>query len=95
MARVESKGKDGYVDKSGRPVIKPQYELAQDFSEGLAAVEVRGKGCGYIDTQGRMVIAPQFDGARGFKDGMAWVSTKERGVGYINKKGEYLWGPFH
>jgi hypothetical protein len=87
--------KYGYIDRTGRMVIRPRYELAHDFSEGLAVVEVRGKGYGYIDAKGRLVIGPGFYGAWDFTDGIARVSTQERGTGYINKQGRYVWGPFH
>lgn len=32
--------KFGYVDKTGNVVITPQFFVAQDFPEGLAAVRV-------------------------------------------------------
>src|SRR5882724_3631450 len=43
-------GKAGYIDKTGKLVIQPQYEgsSASSFSEGLAAVEV-GDKWGFID----------------------------------------------
>lgn len=33
----------GYVDRSGKEIIKPQYEMAYPFSEGLAVVVKDGK----------------------------------------------------
>jgi len=43
----------GYVDKAGKLAIEPQYRWAEDFSEGLACVQVSdgkfGKDRGYID----------------------------------------------
>ena len=51
----------GYINESGEEVIPAQYEDAQDFSEGLAAVEIDGL-YGFIDVSGEMVIAPQFEG---------------------------------
>ena len=52
----------GYLDKKGRIAIKPQFQIAQPFSEGRALINVDGKW-GYIDKQGRTVIAPRFLGA--------------------------------
>jgi hypothetical protein len=43
--------------------IAAQFDFADSFSGGLAAVRVGDEETGkfgYIDTQGRMVIAPQF-----------------------------------
>ena len=51
----------GYINESGEEVIPAQYEDAQDFSEGLAAVKVDGL-YGFIDVSGEMVIEPQFEG---------------------------------
>ncbi len=50
----------GFMDLSGEVVVPAQYEWAEDFSEGLAAVEKDGKW-GFIDTTGAFVIAPQYD----------------------------------
>jgi hypothetical protein len=75
----------GYADRSGREVIAPRYKQAQQFSEGLAAVEVAGRW-GYIDAQGREVIPPQFAGADRFSEGLAAVEKDDK-RGYINAKG--------
>src|SRR5262245_18425789 len=50
----------GYIDKSGKIVIPLQFDWAEPFSEGRAAV-VRDKKYGFIDTDGRVVIPLQFD----------------------------------
>jgi hypothetical protein len=41
-------GKYGYADAQGNIIIKPQFDKALDFSEGLAAVEQDGLW-GYIN----------------------------------------------
>src|SRR3990172_11387560 len=33
---IEVDGRFGYINKSGQIVIKPQFDRAQDFSDGLA-----------------------------------------------------------
>ncbi len=73
----------GYLDKTGKWAIKPQFEIATDFSEGLAAVEVlTGKEAsqkepthkwGYIEHSGNFAIRPQFFGAKPFRNGIARV----------------------
>lgn len=67
--------KFGYIDKSGKLTINPQFDDAHDFSEGLAAVEINGKW-GYIDKTGKFVINPTFDIADDFSGGLAkvWVA---------------------
>ena len=49
----------GYIDGDGNVVIPPKYEIAHDFSEGLACVAELGWGKGYkfIDTSGKVVIS--------------------------------------
>jgi hypothetical protein len=64
----------GYIDRTGKQVIKPQFSAARIFSEGLASVQRRNEKWGYIDKTGQMVIEPQFDWANPFKNGHASVT---------------------
>ena len=50
----------GYIDKTGKIVIEPQFEICGRFIEGIAAVKIDGKW-GYIDKSGKFIIEPQFD----------------------------------
>jgi hypothetical protein len=86
-------GKFGYIDKLGKFVIAPQFFIAQDFFEGLAAVRVEqttDSKYGYIDRAGHMVIAPRFHQAGPFSEGLAAVETSVRIVG--NKAVDSAWG---
>ncbi len=75
LFRIVKKHLFGYIDKSGRVVVEPQYEDARSkFSEGLVAVEVNKKW-GYIDTSGKTVIQPQFNIAYEFVEGLAQVKV--------------------
>ena len=87
---VSVNGKWGYIDTTGKTVIKPQFDGAKDFSEGLAAVKVGGSW-GYIDKTGKMVIKPLFDEAHGFSNGLAYVREGNYTWGYINSAGKYIW----
>ena len=49
----------GFMDKNGTAIIQHQYDEAQDFKEGLAAVRIKDKW-GYINKQGALVIPLQF-----------------------------------
>lgn len=83
----------GFIDKSGRIFIKPQYYKADNFSEGLAAVRCHNGKTGFIDKSGKFVIEPQFYGTGIFSDGLAAVSIGDFSVnkwGYINKSGKYV-----
>ena len=53
LARVRLRGKDGYIDRTGRFVIPPRFEGAGRFSNGRARIwsDLR---VGYIDKTGRI-----------------------------------------
>lgn len=77
--------------------IYPQYYSANDFSEGLAAVETKklfGYKWGFIDKHNRWIIKPKFDNATIFKQGLAAVK-KHGKWGYINKKGKWVIKPVY
>jgi hypothetical protein len=83
--------KRGYIDQNGRIVIKPQFEGASDFSEGLATISTSENGYkeGYIDETGSIVIPPQFDSATDFSEGLAAVGFGEFG---LDGSGDHIWG---
>ena len=55
----DERGKFGYIDETGRIAIKPQFDQAYPFTEGLAAVSI-GSKLGFIDTAGKVVIPLQY-----------------------------------
>jgi hypothetical protein len=84
--------KVGYISKSGRMVIEPQFVSGFDFSEGLADVLTFDGWHGYVDKTGRMVIKPQFELGQPFQGGLALVVDDGK-IGYINKSGSFVWTP--
>ncbi|HEX3231032.1 MAG TPA: WG repeat-containing protein, partial [Pyrinomonadaceae bacterium] len=72
----DERGKFGYMDETGRVVIKPQFDRAFPFTEGLAAVSI-GNKAGFIDTSGKVVVPLQYFTAYPFSDGVAAVSIIE------------------
>jgi hypothetical protein len=80
--------KYGYIDKSGTEIIRPQYNYAQDFSEGLAAVKINDK-FGYIDNTGNIVIPFQYDWAQEFSEGLACVGKNKKPC-FIDKSGNVV-----
>ncbi len=96
LATVLIGEKWGYINTKGELVIAPEYEIAGDFHEGLAAVaikkEISGLQFGYIDTNGTMVIPALFENADRFYEGFAAV--KESGKwSYVDKKGSLIIAP--
>jgi hypothetical protein len=78
---VKLNGKYGFITKSGKVAIHPQFNDVGKFAEGLAPVKL-GKSWGYIDRQGKLAIPPQFDVADPFSDGAALIGAAYR-FGYI------------
>src|SRR5215831_14625039 len=88
---VHQDGKTGFVNKSGKVEIAPQFANAAPFSEGLAVVQI-GNRAGYINEQGRIVINPQFDSGAPFSEGLAAVRVGNA-WGFIDKKGDMVVQP--
>lgn len=80
--------KVGYINRQGKVVIAPRYEMANDFGEGLAAVRIKSHDSwGFIDKDGKRVISPRFNAVGRFSEGLCAVAIN--GLwGYIDKKGE-------
>ncbi len=49
----------GYIDKTGKIVIPPQFDDAFSFSHGMAIVNVKGRK-GLIDITGRTLLEPKY-----------------------------------
>jgi hypothetical protein len=75
--------KAGFIDRTGKLVIHPQFELADDFSEGRAAVRV-GESFGYINMDGDMIVPPVYYRAQPFREGLAAVSIDARAFSTVN-----------
>ncbi|MFH0975174.1 MAG: WG repeat-containing protein [Spirochaetota bacterium] len=86
-------GKWGYLDDKGFYKIRPQFEMALPFKEGLALISVCNK-YGFIDEKGKPVIRPQFDEARSFSESLAAVmiydQKSNKKWGFIDKTGNFV-----
>ena len=69
----------GFANESKHLVIKPVYEHAENFREGLALVRLNKK-FGFIDKNGHVVIDLIYDNALSFKYGKAYVETDMRAM---------------
>lgn len=85
------KGKNGYLNEAGDVAIDPQYDEAEAFHEGLAAVGKDHK-YGFIDTKGNVVIPMIFDAVRNFAEGLAPARIGAL-FGYIDKTGKFVIEP--
>jgi len=86
LAAVKKAEKYGYIDKTGKIIIQPQFDDAYSFHEGLAKV-TRDKKYEFIDKTGKITIQPQFDYADSFKEGLAQVKKDGKSC-YIDKTGK-------
>lgn len=105
LAAVVFKENVGYIDRSGRIVIPPQFSgeggpTVRGFSEGLAAVKVFKdiERWGYIDRSGKFVVEPQFVAAGPFSQGRAMVAIAEPSWsdskwGFIDREGRWIAKP--
>ncbi|MEL4895520.1 WG repeat-containing protein [Crocosphaera sp. Alani8] len=82
--------KTGYIDSEGKTIIEPCFDLAGNFSEGLAPV--KNSGCwNYIDFKGQYVFKslPNLKFVCDFSEGLAAVNENNL-WGYINQLGEII-----
>jgi hypothetical protein len=92
LCPVSLKGKWGAIDKSGRLVMKPQFEkLGDAFSENLIAACTGGKW-GVVDKSGNVVLKPTYDLIYPFHNGIAVVQTGQK-YGYIDATGKVVFSP--
>lgn len=82
----------GYVDRETEVTqIAFQYEAAQPFRDGLAAVRINGRW-GYIDRGGKLVIQPSWTKAAPFYGGYAEVHVNDV-AGVIDRRGRIVVRP--
>ena len=78
--------KYGFINPKGEEIVPLMYKDAEDFHEGMAAVETKN-GWGYINIKGELVTAANYDAAGDFSEGLAVVEKKGKYL-VINDKGE-------
>jgi hypothetical protein len=81
----------GYIDRTGKKVIPPQFDDEGDFFGGLAKVRL-GDKWGYINKSGRPTIPYKFQAAGDFSEGLAPVMFGRK-WGFINRGGSIVIRP--
>ncbi len=92
--KTEEGEKSGFIDKTGKIVIEPAFDLVSEFSEGLCGVmvvdDMENERWGFIDKTGKVVVKPFYSFIRdGFKEGLAPVKFNGR-WGVIIKTGKLV-----
>ncbi len=96
-------GKYGFIDETGKMVIKERFDHAWAFAEGLACVNIDGELKGYrivggkwsyIDRTGELAMSLMagFEEAKSFSEGLAAVRAGDK-WGFINNTGEFVIEP--
>lgn len=88
---IKVRNKWGYTDDSGTVYIRPKYDIAEQFHEGLAIVSLEGK-YGFIDKRGDIAVEIIFDDAFKMNEGHAVVQIDDK-WGLINRSGEFVIQP--
>lgn len=92
LSGVEIGNRVGFIDKSNRFIIEPQYEPVgklKGFSHGLAAVKKDGK-YGFINKMGEFVIPPTFDYADNFENDLLATVKLGNKFGAIDFMGDTI-----
>ena len=92
MVNEEGEEKWGFVDKTGKVVINPQFSSVSNFRDGLCGVRNDDDKWGFINKEGTITINYQFDGANDFKNGKCIVTSSNKD-GVIDKEGKYIINP--
>lgn len=92
-------GKYGYMDKQGNIKIEAQFDLANDFIDGVALVGnylenwtalpsgANNKLWGFVGVDGNLITPITFQYAGEFSDGLALVTDRDGESYYIDKYG--------
>lgn len=90
IIRVE--GKSGFIDRTGKIIIKPIFENVQEFEDDRAPAQIEKKW-GFIDRSGKFIIEPVFDEIRwSFSEGLTPVLIGSK-WGYIDESGKIVIEP--
>ena len=78
----------GYIDRTGKMVIAPEFTGARPFGPGGLAPAKHGNEWGLIDTAGKWVAAPQYNRLDGYNDdGFAYFVKVYGKTGYLSADG--------
>ena len=83
----------GYIDKNGQWAIKPQFDSACDFAEGLACVLLNNKWM-FINKRGEIAVNKEFQQCSRFSEGLATINIGEK-YGYMDKSGAFIIPPLY
>jgi hypothetical protein len=84
LSKVNIAGKLGLMDKTGKIILEPQFELIYPFNQGIARVaSIRKLRYGFASRNGKILISPQFEYAEDMNEGIAPVQVEGGKWGFI------------
>lgn len=91
FARVQHKGKWGFVNTDGQIVVSTQYDECKDFVNGKAEVRI-GNKWGYVSATEKLIVSPYYDETSGFSTGSGCV-RKGNLWGFVSAVGKEIVKP--
>ncbi len=96
LFRFEQNGKAGYIDATGKIVVRPTYpggsNFLGEFHEGLLAVRDE-RGARYVDRSGKVVFRTDSRFSSDFFEGLAAASSESSRWGFIDRTGRFTVPP--
>jgi hypothetical protein len=93
LARCRSMdGRYGFLDANGKRVIMPQFEVADDFENNRAIVQVKNK-YGLIDRAGNFVVQPQYEFIFNLGEGYYQAKDSQGRTGVVDSTGKVVLEP--
>ncbi len=86
---IRLNGQYGYMDRTGKIVVTPQFQRAWDFHDGMGRVDSATQGHGIIDAYGKVTFLSQFSWIGDFSEGLAQALLADASAkaGYIDRTG--------
>ena len=81
----------GFINKSGKFVIRPEYEAVRAFSGGLAAFRKNNRW-GFIGRNGKQAVKNVFHEVRDFSEGLAAVRLNSSWA-FVDSRGQLMLPP--
>ncbi len=95
LARCRSlDGKYGFLDATGKRVIAPTLDFADDFENGRAIVSMDNR-YGLIDRNGKYVVPNEYDFFYNLSDGYYQTKTTDGKAGVVDSLGNVILQPIY
>ena len=87
---VELMSKWNYLTKDNRILMAQWVNEARNFREGVAVINVNGRGYNFVNAKGEIISKTWFDDAEDFREGFGHIYVDGKGYNFVNAKGEII-----